>query len=449
MVYKYLGWGKTNENGVAKLEYNSEGQKFDHSYTGVGAGEIDVVASLDKPIVDGSIVSEIFPVFDYFLYDSGVTGTKNPNVTIGTNVTEQVTSNGTVLTCTNGTSLATAQYTYTKVIGGDFEAYITLTTPSSILMGFYGGSDSARISISNVENRTYKFKRTGSNWIVQYYDGSEWVDLSFYNNTLGNKDCRFYMYLYSDNETDTVTFKDVKVSVESVLNIGGDSIVQTGDTINITGKFYDMGVPVKNIDLDIYKNGVKVDTVNTGSTGVASYSYEGSGVGEVNFQYKYSSFVSGTLPVLDCMWYDPLTETPLKNQWYSTNLSLNTDSDGTLLTNNSSNNLYFKPYPSSADLMLDTPFIVEFTVKSISGIAQPQIVGSGVSAGWIQDEGNGTHRLEIQADSQVHKFKSENSDTYVTLSDFNQVTLTGQSFVRVLLASNSSVKLKDFKIYPI
>lgn len=153
--------------------------------------------------------------------------------------------------------------------------------------------------------------------------------------------------------------------------------------------------------------------------------------------------------VLDCIWYDPLTETPLKNQWNTTNLNPNTDSDGTLLTNNSSNNLYFKPLPSNADLMLDTPYVIEFTVKSISGGVQPQIVGSGVSAGWIHDEGNGTHRLEIQADSQVHKFKSENSDTYVTLPDFNQVTFTGQSLVRLLIASNGSVKLKDFKIYPI
>lgn len=186
-----------------------------------------------------------------------------------------------------------------------------------------------------------------------------------------------------------------------------------------------------------------------------NHSYTGVGAGEVDVvasldnPVSSGSIVSETYEVLDCIWYDPLTETPLKNKWYSTNLNLNTDSDGTLLTNNSSNNLYFKPYPSNADLMLDTPFIVEFTVKSISESVQPQIVGSDVSKGWIHDEGNGTHRLEIQADSQVHKFKSENSDTYVTLSDFNQVTLTGQSFVRVLLASNSSVKLKDFKIYPI
>ena len=32
-TYRYLGWGKTNENGIAKLDHNSEGQKIEHSYT--------------------------------------------------------------------------------------------------------------------------------------------------------------------------------------------------------------------------------------------------------------------------------------------------------------------------------------------------------------------------------------------------------------------------------
>lgn len=195
-----------------------------------------------------------------------------------------------------------------------------------------------------------------------------------------------------------------------------------------------------------------IGTGTTGTDGSCSIPYTGTGAGLVQMDVETEidgSIVSETYSVLDCIWYDPLTETPLKNNWYSTNLNLNTDSDGTLITNNSSNNLYFKPYPSNADLMLDTPYVIEFTVKSVSGSVQPQIIGSGVSAGWIQDEGNGTHRLEIQADSQVHKFKSENSDTYITLTDFNQVTFTGQSLVRLLITSNSSVKLRDFKIYPI
>ena len=70
-VYKYLGWGITNENGVAKLDHDADGIRIDNSYTGVGAGEIDVVASLDNPIVDGSIVSKTYSIYDCYKYDSG------------------------------------------------------------------------------------------------------------------------------------------------------------------------------------------------------------------------------------------------------------------------------------------------------------------------------------------------------------------------------------------
>lgn len=77
MVYKYLGWGITNENGVAKLDHDANGDEIQHSYTGVGAGEIDVVASLDKPIVDGSIVSETFVVLDTLYHDEMTSDTTN------------------------------------------------------------------------------------------------------------------------------------------------------------------------------------------------------------------------------------------------------------------------------------------------------------------------------------------------------------------------------------
>ena len=69
--YRYLGYGVTNENGVAKLKYNSEGQEIQHSYTGVGAGEVDVLASLDNPITEGSIVSETLPVLDGLYFEDG------------------------------------------------------------------------------------------------------------------------------------------------------------------------------------------------------------------------------------------------------------------------------------------------------------------------------------------------------------------------------------------
>ena len=77
MSYRYLGYGITDSNGEAKLEYDENGNHLDHSITGTGAGKLDIVASLDKPIGSGSIVSEIYEIWDTFTYDTGIDGTAN------------------------------------------------------------------------------------------------------------------------------------------------------------------------------------------------------------------------------------------------------------------------------------------------------------------------------------------------------------------------------------
>ena len=102
-TYKYLGYGVTDENGVAHLEHDANGDPLTHSYTGVGAGEVDVLASLDKPITDGSIVSEIFVVTDSQFYDSGTTGTPNTEWWKNNN-SLQLTSDNNGLTASNSTS---------------------------------------------------------------------------------------------------------------------------------------------------------------------------------------------------------------------------------------------------------------------------------------------------------------------------------------------------------
>ena len=67
--YIYLGYGVTDSNGVAKLDHDANGDPISHSYTGTGAGEIDIVASLDNPIGEGSIQSEI-SVEDCVIYST-------------------------------------------------------------------------------------------------------------------------------------------------------------------------------------------------------------------------------------------------------------------------------------------------------------------------------------------------------------------------------------------
>ena len=65
-IYRYLGYGITDENGIAKLDHDAQGNPITHSYTGTGAGEIDIVASLDDNthISDSSIQSETYSLID-------------------------------------------------------------------------------------------------------------------------------------------------------------------------------------------------------------------------------------------------------------------------------------------------------------------------------------------------------------------------------------------------
>lgn len=61
--YRYVGRGVTNEYGVATLQYDANNQPV-NGYVGVGAGELDFIASLDNPIQSGSFVSKTFVVYD-------------------------------------------------------------------------------------------------------------------------------------------------------------------------------------------------------------------------------------------------------------------------------------------------------------------------------------------------------------------------------------------------
>ena len=71
MARRFLGTGVTDDKGVAKLETDPNGNTLTHSYTGVGAGKIDIVAEYD------TIQSEPYEVTDCLMLDIATTGKKN------------------------------------------------------------------------------------------------------------------------------------------------------------------------------------------------------------------------------------------------------------------------------------------------------------------------------------------------------------------------------------
>lgn len=82
--YRYLGYGITDENGIATLDHDANGDPITHSYTGTGAGELDIIASLDDSshISDSSIQSETFVTYDCIVVEDELTSSKSYNIAL-------------------------------------------------------------------------------------------------------------------------------------------------------------------------------------------------------------------------------------------------------------------------------------------------------------------------------------------------------------------------------
>lgn len=89
VVYRLLGSGVTDANGVAS-----------YTYTGAGAGELDLVASTSNPITQSSLVSETYELYDTLFYDSG-TSAPPENTWVINGFETSYSENGTTLTSTS------------------------------------------------------------------------------------------------------------------------------------------------------------------------------------------------------------------------------------------------------------------------------------------------------------------------------------------------------------
>ena len=160
--YRYLGYGTTDSNGVAH-----------YTYTGTGAGEVDVIASLDNPISQGSIVSETLSIYDTLWYDTAITGTdKIWHNTDATTLSVDITPTGTVLSssASNKRYYANNNNSY-----GDFTCEFEVVEHTADYTSFVCGNSviSTRLNQA-LTGSTVKIVREGSTF-KQYVNG-ELVD---------------------------------------------------------------------------------------------------------------------------------------------------------------------------------------------------------------------------------------------------------------------------------
>ena len=204
--YKYLGYGITNENGVAQLKYDENGDELEHSYTGVGAGEVDVLASLDKPITDGSIVSETLSVIDASFIDTGLSDS-TANVVLS-RMSRQKTDNGAVITATGNNAWAIMKqnspvFSNNCIIEFDLIANETPSTSVGIDLSTQGDAYQNKIFFEDLGH--YKIQVTSKS--ITALTGSQSIYLQ--KSQYPPSDVRISFYLGQTG--DTITYKDFVV----------------------------------------------------------------------------------------------------------------------------------------------------------------------------------------------------------------------------------------------
>ena len=207
--YIYLGYGVTDENGECKLDHDANGDSISHSYTGTGAGKIDVVASLDSPssISDSSLVSETFVLWDTLFYDSGTTGTVNSKWKING-------GNGNRTSSSDGTTFENVDSSirFDNFIQNNSSDIYFWNAPFCVELDIVQIQGSARLQIFSRESSQF-FNGCGAigHWKITY-DGTTLVATkdngspTSYERNLSNARIGFYV-----SQGESITFKNLKV----------------------------------------------------------------------------------------------------------------------------------------------------------------------------------------------------------------------------------------------
>ena len=140
MARRYLGYGYTNSQGIAKLEYDADGEPLTHSYTGVGAGKLDIVAE------SGSLQSETYAIYDCIVFDNAISSDYNDIWTLtNADLTRASTYSRLSETTTGTTGYIVAVFPNVTTI--EFEVLQEDGGFSDAIFGFYQGTTSGLTTV--------------------------------------------------------------------------------------------------------------------------------------------------------------------------------------------------------------------------------------------------------------------------------------------------------------
>ena len=228
-------------------------------------------------------------------------------------------------------------------------------------------------------------------------------------------------------------------------------ILQSGETSTITCKLAcgTGGISGKTLSYEIKHGSTTIDsgTDTTNSNGEITITYTGTAVGQVDVIVKYGTLLQEIFVVYDTLFYDSgLNDSSKNNNWSTSNLQITTDNTGTLVSNSTTNNVFYRIYKNSALVSFNTPYIFEFEVIEYTGTIT--IVNDGSSNirkafGTLSVQTGDTVRIEY--DGETCKYYV--NDVYKTGQDIS-VTSSNTS-VGFRINPDSSLKYKILKVYPV
>lgn len=229
------------------------------------------------------------------------------------------------------------------------------------------------------------------------------------------------------------------------------TIMQTGENNTITVIVTDdKGNLLENKPVEFYINGAKVgETINTNSSGVASYTYEGSGSGKLEIQIKIGIFVSEIYEVLDCTIIDDNTK-----NWYYQSGSSGGFTDGVrTFINASGSNKYLIAHLTGGSVWsedFDYPLCFECNIVSFTNSE----VAIHTQSGTHNDNTIITTLLSANCHIKA-RIDSTHLEVYVNDSQTPSINRTfatqldGSKMHIGFRASDGTLTFSNFKVYPI
>lgn len=253
-----------------------------------------------------------------------------------------------------------------------------------------------------------------------------------------------------------ITFPPYVVRINYNLSLSGDkSIIQKNESVVVTALLTMDGSVCsgKSLSYSVKHGSSVIDsgTITTGSDGTASISYTGTGVGNVSVEVTYSTLLQETYEVKDGLFID--TSTTPNNKWWSTATtgSITHNANGITFNNVGTGYSRMHPYivetfPSTwsekeeAVKFMDTPFIVEFNVKSISNT---NAITLDTNSTLYSNDVSPNDHVKLVCDGSTGK-------VYINDVEVNSKSFTfTNSWFAFRITSTVELKIDNFVIYPV